>query len=198
MTPVPVCCPPSTRTVTSQTAVECGFLRLPPKISEADWFQEHVRESMRTLVLLIKLTDLGIVILSIAFSDRALDWGVQKLTTTSKASSNTADAAGAIDIAALQHAHKPLRWSVAAVTACDLFFCSAGYLSVLLSALLLFASLLVWMTAGIPWIVYGQFNERLRKSFLTRYLNNEIEKFFIEVCGWKEAERSCGRGNICC
>jgi len=85
-----------------------------------------------------------------------------------------------------EQAQKSLWWSVAAVTACDLLLCGASYASVVLSALLLFASLLVWMTAGIPWIVYSQqINERLRKSFLTRYLNNEVEKFFVEVrlCG---------------
>jgi hypothetical protein len=38
------------------------------------------------------------------------------------------------------------------------------------------------MTAGVPWIVYSkQINEKLSKSFLTRGLNNEIEKFFVEV-----------------
>jgi hypothetical protein len=66
--------------VTSQTAIECGFLRLPPKISEADWFG-NIERTMRALLLMIKLTDLGIVVCSIAFSDAALDWGVQKLTT---------------------------------------------------------------------------------------------------------------------
>lgn len=99
---------------------------------------------------------------------------------------------------AIEQAPKPLRWSVALVTACDLFFCAASYLSVLFSALLLYASLLVWMTAGVPWIVYAtQVNERLRKSFLTRYLNNEIEKFFVEVRRtiWVRMDR-VGRGEV--
>lgn len=79
--------PPTTtphHTVTSQTAVECGYLRLPPKISEADWF-DNVRKVMQTLVLFLKLSDLCIVLFSVVFSDPALDWGVQRLTTTTDA-----------------------------------------------------------------------------------------------------------------
>lgn len=41
---------------------------------------------MRTLLRLIKFTDLDIVVCSFVFSDPALDWGVQQLTTTTAAS----------------------------------------------------------------------------------------------------------------
>jgi len=148
--------------ITTQTAVEAGFLRLPPNITHADWF-ENCATLIKGLLLWIKLTDLGVVIFSLLFSETALTRVLQLLNQSRPAGEK-------VELKGL---------AVAVVTACQLLLWAASYAAVALSALVLFASVLTFLVAQLPLVVYSKdINTRLRGTFIGRYLDKEVEKYF--------------------
>lgn len=148
--------------VATQTAVEAGFLRLPANITEADWFENCVR-LIKVLRTWIKVTNLSVVLFSLVFSETALTHILQALNQT-RADGQTVEIRGV---------------AVAIVTAGQLILWGASYAAVGLSALLLFASMFIFLVAQLPLVIYSNaFYSRLQATFLGRYLNGEIEKFF--------------------
>ena len=146
--------------ITTQTAVEAGFLRLPPNITHADWF-ENCAKLIKALLLWIKLTDLGVVIFSLVFSETALTRALQ-LLNQSRPAGEKVELKGS---------------AVAVVTACQLVLWAASYAAVALSALLLFASMLTFLVAQLPLVVYSKnIYGTLHKSFIGRYLKEKWEK----------------------
>lgn len=148
--------------ITTQTAVEAGFLRLPSNITHADWF-ENCAKLTKALLLWIKITNLSVIIFSIVFSETAIT-RVSQLLNQSRPAGERFELKGS---------------TIAVVTACQLVLWIASYAAVAMSALLLFVSILTFLVAQLPLLIYSKsMYTRLHGTFIGRYLNKEVEKFF--------------------
>lgn len=148
--------------ITTQTAVEAGFLRLPSNITHADWFENCAKQT-KALLLWIKCTNLGVIFFSIAFSETTIT-RVSQLLNQSRPAGEKFDLKGS---------------TVALVTACQLVLWTASYAAVALSALMLFVCILTFLVAQLPLLIYSKSTyTRLHDTFIGRYLNKEVETFF--------------------